>query len=859
MFGLSPRRANSDQTCEHPTWPWVVIALALTCTLVSWPVISASADRYPGGIDTMGHLSKAYSLANRILAGQANDWYPEWYMGATVTQYYPPLSIWLTTLVQVVTRNIMLTFKIVTWTLLFLGGLATARLARRLGCSLGGEITSAVLYSTGNYTLFSVFVDGTLGRAICLPLFPLLLHSLIDLSEEQSLRKWIGSCSLVVSIVLSHAMHAYLLFFTTAIFMLVFCVSQGNGLMRVARLLEVALLGIVLTGFWALPGSTQLENPGIPTSPPEMASIRTMDLRTILSPSSPLASTVMFVAGIVACVWILVRDQRNGTAWALLSSTVITLSFIYGPSNPLYNLLPLGNSLAPLRFLNAAFLPAALAAGLFADLVVEYTCSLASAVNRRVLALFVAAIVILSSMAVNTRLGVPEPLAYSDLRAMLDEIPKSQAGIFDVGRLAEDMPKVGAQTTYFPLEQGLAITTGWNIEGTIHIYTLHNHNLAYFEDYPDYVLRNWYLWNARSALVDSRYERMIERLRLDGWSIADEQTVAGNATTLALSSQPSSYLMELNSDAIVIGRSSFYVARLFPWITEGRNPNPLEYDDSYIDLFRCIYLYDLPTLDCKQLETRIVEWVNRGKTVIVDLSASTTIQSLFGARHTDITVDGDLSFTSSVDDNMYFAGTKCLFLKNGRGAVYEGLDGTLVTVEYEGQSRSVVGYRQLQRGRVYFTGLHIPRLVQRESADDAISLIDPLLNLSSPRKSICPMSFKADKAIWSYRGLSFNYHSETSRAVMISVTYAPRWRVFVDGQRIPLYDHENLVLLKLPAGKHEVQMRYGKTWVVAAGWITTGVGLVYASIRVMMIRRRVTFSMMLRGLGYGHAHSSDVQ
>jgi hypothetical protein len=789
-------------------------------------VLSAPDNLYPGGIDTMGHLTKVYCLAERWRHGVFSDWFPEWYMGATLVQYYPPLSIWVSALIQLLTSNIMVTFKIVTWSCLFLGGVAAVFLAKRLGANTPAATAAGIFYCSGNYTLFTVFVDGTLGRAFSLPLYPLLLWCFIDLTDKRRRLTWIASSVCVLGLVLCHAMHAYLLFLTAAVFMLVWCLKCRSWFAKVGQLAEVGIVGVSLSAFWAIPGATQLETPGIPWSLPEMAGIRTVSLSTFLDPRSPYGSTAVAVLAFLGILSLAKRPDRRHLGLSLAASSVITISLMYGPKNPLYNLLPMGKSLAPLRFMNAAVLPLALSAGVFVGECHSWICSqhwMGSGIAAALLSLAFTAISLFS----NARVMLPAPTGYPDLVSLIDRIPVRGSDLFGSGRVAEELPRQGGEAAFLPIAQGFQITAGWNIEGTVHLYTLHNHNIAYADGNVDYVLRNWYLWNVRAALVDTRYTGMIETMAKQGW----RSTAVVSRVALMSLDKDSSYITYLGSNTIVVGRSSFYFCSLFPFVTEGRQADPLKYDERYLQNFKCIILYDLPSTNKELLEKRIIGWVRAGKTVIVDLSVSDAIGDLLGVSHRDVVLSPAATLTPTYEGSTLFRDSIQVPLKDGRGAVYDGLDTVLLKTMFEGESLSICGTREMDGGSVFFVGGHLARLVDKTGRERAKQVLGPLLQMGGANAWVLPERLNTLSEAWSPKGVSFEYEVPDTTPIVFSVTYTPRWHAFVDGVRQPTYPHENMVLLTLPAGHHSVQLIYGGTWVTLLGWVATTVALMYVAFR----------------------------
>lgn len=158
VFGvaLPPRRSRAPRSRFRADpalcfWCCVVPIVAIACSIVTWPVLSAPNDVFPYGVDTVGHLTRIEYLANRWMHLQFSDWFPEWYGGATLVQYYPPLSLWTGAVIQLITRNIMVTFKAFMWICMFSGGLCAARLSLQLGGDVNAGIVTGILYPLGHF------------------------------------------------------------------------------------------------------------------------------------------------------------------------------------------------------------------------------------------------------------------------------------------------------------------------------------------------------------------------------------------------------------------------------------------------------------------------------------------------------------------------------------------------------------------------------------------------------------------------------------------------------------------------------------------------------------------------------------
>lgn len=83
-----------------------------------------------------------------------------------------------------------------------------------------------------------------------------------------------------------------------------------------------------------------------------------------------------------------------------------------------------------------------------------------------------------------------------------------------------------------------------------------------------------------------------------------------------------------------------------------------------------------------------------------------------------------------------------------------------------------------------------------------------------------PAAAKADRAdLASYEPDRIQLRTETSASglLVLSETYYPAWKAYVDGKRLPLYVADHVLrAVAVTAGKHEVEMRY-ESWTLRLG------------------------------------------
>jgi len=85
--------------------------------------------------------------------------------------------------------------------------------------------------------------------------------------------------------------------------------------------------------------------------------------------------------------------------------------------------------------------------------------------------------------------------------------------------------------------------------------------------------------------------------------------------------------------------------------------------------------------------------------------------------------------------------------------------------------------------------------------------------------------------------------TDTSALVVLTDTYYPGWKAYVDEAETPIYRaNYTFRAVEVPAGKHTVRFSYEPLSVTIGGWIS-GVSLViYGAIVLLSLRSRVTMS-----------------
>ncbi|MDD3200330.1 MAG: 6-pyruvoyl-tetrahydropterin synthase-related protein, partial [Eubacteriales bacterium] len=166
-----------------------LIVTGLACAAGFSSLLFASNELgHPIATDLMGHMAKVQYIAQSIKEGIAPTWFPYWYCGTPVTQYYPPLSYLLMVPIYAFAENVTLSFKIYCFIVLFSGGIGVWFFCRTyIGkwCGLFG----CVVFCLQPYTLQTLFTQGQIAQGPIIALTPWYLLAIISYSQRPTVRK----------------------------------------------------------------------------------------------------------------------------------------------------------------------------------------------------------------------------------------------------------------------------------------------------------------------------------------------------------------------------------------------------------------------------------------------------------------------------------------------------------------------------------------------------------------------------------------------------------------------------------------------------------------------------------------------
>jgi uncharacterized membrane protein len=744
------------------------IALGLFVMWLVRPILVQ--DGLPWGTDVHGHLARVWYVAKSIKeVGAFPSWFPYWYNGTPLLQYYPPLTTYLMLPIQLIFNDVTITYKVFVLAMLFLSGAFTYQiLFSRFGKTWA--LLAAMIYISAPYTFYAIFDEGNLPKVMAIAVIPLILELNLRFMKNGNRGTYMALIFSTVVLLVTHHQQAIMVFLIFGLVSLLLIDQNSDSKFRFGMIIGSYAFSILLSAVWLIPALTHIDYPNVPNLSllPERVPLYSIGWRA-LSPVTRVENIESVYVGfsLVILATIAVFIVRSRQSFALFIGAMVSIALAFGVNNPIYQYLPFNESFLPERFLHIATL-------LFAVLIANYgQLMIDQKLKREFQILVLIGAGIISVVDFSTYWGLPKIADYPEVRNALNEVPRDlNSSRLDV-RSSE-----GSIWSLLPLTQGdKHLTFGWSIETTPHQSTFSQINLAIRRGFPEFVPRNYFLWNVDTSVIASEETSIIETLLESGYR---ETGSTGRSVVLTNSAKPALF-KKLASNSIVIGRGAHSTSTVLPWMSYGVSWNVDDYDQQYLQQFDLIYLYDFRYDNIFELENSIREWIQNGKTIVLDLTAMQD-NNIFGVEANLIELpntprfnlgpEADFEIDTVAEEPFVYQGDPW------RGVSYSGLDGEILSVfDVSGNQASVVGYKELPEGRVYYLGLNWISHIMDSRDQSAITFLtdflqraDPYQEIQLPEISTITSDQPSDK--W-----SFTYEADQKLNALISVTWSPHWTV----------------------------------------------------------------------------------
>lgn len=821
---------------------------------------------YLNTTDAVPIYTKAKYAAECIRNLQWPSWFPNWYNGTSISQYYPPLTYIILTPLDFFLNNTTLCLKIYIFFGLFVGGMGVWSLFYRYFGRVFG-IFAGILYVTLPYFTVSFLFWGTVAQVPIIAIAPWYVICCMEYYKTPKGKTWAAIIVLTFIMLLSHVMHGFMIAVCVFFTMLILSFSREKKIANILMWGTGTALSAGILGFWWVTGVLPFENPGVPSLASDAAKDVTANLtwffpkyeQYITSIFPDMSNKVyayfpfsIIFFTIISCIFIKKEKGRKKYILNFLYiHTIFAFIFSFGSYLPFYKYIPLANQLVPGRILTEASIGAVV-------LTVYFISELIKAVFKRTMnkiffkifkktvALFM--LVVTVAVTWHSHIYYPENAIadYASVVSLYSQLDNETSN-FEKGRLAWFGDNFSSINAYFAYMSNYNIVSGWNIEGTSTADYLRYQNTALAYEKGDYILKNIYDMNVQTCLVNaSNFPWLIELLENNGF-----EYIGGYTNTSIMKRKDQSYFMEQVRDSVVIGKASNVFLSDNPWFVKGYSNNPTEYDIDFFNNYNVVYFCE-PEIDnlaqIHEFEEQIIKLTESGKTIFVEFGRTIFPAPIFGVSPYSFKLDGEYRIESNdkFNDKQFYVN-----LDGGYIVQLFGVDDVLYKLKRNRGDFSFdfLGTKTIGNSKVYFvggpqsqlkgfafkylTGITVDNesLLQRDDILNGItqSLFDPLnmyKNLNLPE-------FNAQNVKWGANSCDFDYQIDADKRIMVSVTYTPRWKVYIDGEKTKVERVDNMLTFNVPAGKHHVNMRYTMTKYGVIGIFITMFSLI---ISVVILR-----------------------
>jgi hypothetical protein len=782
----------------------------------------------PRGADTWGHLYKAEYLAG-VMRSQGigayftADWMPNWYLGDPFLTYYPPLTtLILAPLIYIFNNSGVALALLISFFLIGFSALTYIYL-RRIWSDWAACL-GTILAAGAPYQLRTIFFEGNLPRMLSL----LALPAIALLTDRLLLpRRRRAPTIILLSLcwawaILAHPQQALIFAIGMGLYLIFRLVLDPEVPLTMAGPWLIAIvLGALLASPWLLPAYSHGELANIPFLPPEKIPLFSASLWSIFPSFGLSHGEILFGFGaiLLGLLAIGARPEPRRSAWYIAG--LIAVLFSLGPGGVFFSLIPLNSQLLPERFLNfAAFGIPIAAAGLLP-------------MGRNLRAIRSVLLVILVAADLLPSAGILSGVPYPQEQAVLESAVAGQSG--RVALLT--YPEPTSLEVYFSGKDADLIN-GWALENTPNNGPLRR-VLSAAQWGPDYLGALFSQWDVRTAVIAGGKEADPARAAVAAMGFSQTSTLG--RYEIWREDVPSARVQVIPAQSmLVVGDELAPLLAAFPFAEEA---TPAEFAGTLHNRLAeypviGLYRFASNSSSVQSFEQGITGYLNAGGTLVLDLSG---MEDIFGQTLDIFGVHAfRLSFGDSIpvhwmDSSASLPSTlplTGLIEPSWSGATYDGLDTVLATVDQDGSSFPVLGYKNVGRGKVWFVGANLLYYAQLANQNAIRNYIRGKVLEGTPISgdgglpALPVQSYTETPA-----GLSFDYESGEAVRALVSYTYSPRWRATVDGVPVEIAVRDHLIRLSLPAGGHHVEIRnqpYGTIWPVL-GLIAGILGVIFGA------------------------------
>lgn len=832
FVGKLGKRSNSAKTKAAPLEslaetirpPYLLkhylLALAIICGLAFltyFDILFASAEQiYPWGSDTWGHLFKAENLYQQIIQG---NYYPQfteyWYNGSQPFRYWAPLPYYVIAGLMFFTNNIFVAGNYYIFLCALLGALSWLLFSRRMG--LWPAVMAGLIWLIWQDNVRVAFSEGNLPRVLATALLPLLFFLFLHILQNRKSYKGIIVTVFVLHLViLCHAMIGAVYCICLALFAFFLWVFHGCNLKDLLKGVAVLAVGIATSSWWLLPSLTGGITAINVQAVKEIVQFVSADIS--FNPVYRLNNIETFYWGISLLVAIFINlfFWKSKPAWAKSSAVIgIFLILITFPLIRVFYLtLPLSHLLWPLRFSS------------FAAMAILFACLSFKLPEHRQKWLKSSKLTGIVLIVLFLVLGVD---CYASFRLLAHTRTKPFGIIQSADFIAQkpgwrvatiDLSQLGSAPSYILSQTiGREQTFGWAWQGAMTSRNIMLLNTGLENQFHPFLFRSCVVLGATDLVVKENLitdmEAFNKAAALAGYKMQEK---FGEISIWRSVNTP--YLVEKKPAGLVIGRYSGTVGILFPSLEIGVSPYIDDYSSEKLQEYPLLILSGATWKSKNEAEELIKGYLAGGGEVFVELAGMP--ENVLAKQPEFLGVFGEpvsLKRTIEIwgDDKRILLPPVIQGFKEWQAYVPMGLDGVTLEFSYYGNQAPVLGYKMVDNHKVWFLGNNLTYHAFRTGSNSAsMKLVERIFGLDtdySGNRLIPLQDYEASE-----NGYRMTYDIDRDIEVVLPVAALDGMKVKLNGEEIAAVDNfENLLQLKLPSGKHEIEITLEKTFVHILG------------------------------------------
>ncbi|MFZ5634889.1 MAG: 6-pyruvoyl-tetrahydropterin synthase-related protein [Bacillota bacterium] len=783
--------------------------ITLVAFLAYYSVLFPPPERhYPWGSDSWGHLFKAEYLYNEILKG---NYYPQfteyWYNGSQPFRYWAPLPYYVLAFIRAVTGDIFIAGNLFVVFCALLGGLSWLFLAGRMG--LWPATMAGAIWVVWLDNVRVAFLEGNLPRVLATALLPLIFVLFLNVLEKRkSFAAVFFTVVLIHLAVICHAMIAAVYCLCLTLFAFFLWVFRGCGLNDFLRGILALTGGIATAAWWLLPSMTG----GITDIDPEAVknSILFVPVAISLNPLYRFENHLTFYWGtsILIAVAATLYSFRSKPPWAksLAICGIILVLITFPVFRLFYITLPLSHLLWPLRFSSFAAL-AILASSLTFNLPEWRQRLLKSSFTTGLLIAGLFA-VIFTDCLFSVRL-----LAYTVSKSpcvmMSAEILKTASGwrvaTIDLGRL-DSVPSFLFSDTA-KREQ----VFGWAWQGAVTSNNIMLLNTGLEMQFYPFLFRSCVYLGATDLIVYDKEVKDPQAFNNAALRAGYRREVSFEGISIWRGLERP-YLIEKQNRCLVAGKYAGVLALQFPEVEMGFSKYIDDYQLEYLKKYPVVIFTGAEWRSKTKAEEIVTSYAAAGGRVFIDLSGMP--KSVLSKQPEFLGVYGEA--VTPRERLSVFGGGRNIFLQPfsqeislWRSYVPLLLDKVELEFTYYGNQAPVFGYKLVGGHKIGFLGGNIAYHSFLTGDLNALYMMRDIFGLKTDYTlgPVIPLTYYQA----STNGYVMGYQAERNIEAIVPVAAMEGIRVEVDGVALPWSKFENLLLLNLPAGRHEIIIYLVKT------------------------------------------------